>query len=217
RSEEIKVRPQPPKIQDYAVIGNGRSAALISREGSLGWLAWPRFDSGSIFAAILDPDAGGAWSISCATRAEVTRRYIPDTNVLETRFAGPNGVAVLNDFMPVATEEQKRETLWPEHELIRRAECTMGQVTLPIRFDPRSDYGRSDAAIKSTRNLGWRMQFGRSLLALRSSVTLALDPGGGLSGEVTLAAGESAEFSLTFSTEGPAVMAPLDLVRQKLE
>ena len=211
------MRPQPPKIQDYAVIGNGRSAALISRDGSLDWLAWPRFDSGSIFAAILDPDAGGAWSISCATRPEVTRHYIPDTNVVETHFAGPNGVAVLTDFMPVATEEQKRETLWPEHELIRRAECTMGQVTLRVRFDPRPDYGRSDAAIKSTRNLGWRMQFGRSLLALRSSVTLALDPGGGLSAEVTLAAGESAEFSLTFSTEGPAVMAPLDLVRQKLE
>jgi GH15 family glucan-1,4-alpha-glucosidase len=211
------MRPQPPKIQEYAVIGDGRSAALISREGSLDWLAWPRFDSGSVFAAILDRDVGGMWSISCSARTEVTRRYVVDTNVLETRFAGPSGVAVLTDFMPVATEEQKREMLWPEHELIRWVECQSGQVTLEVRFDPRPDYGRSETTIKSTRNLGWRMQFGRRLLALRSSVTLAADSAGGLSAEVNLAAGESAEFSLTFSTEGPAVLAPLDLVRQKLE
>jgi GH15 family glucan-1,4-alpha-glucosidase len=212
-----EVRRELPKIQDYALIGNGRSAALISRGGSLDWLAWPRFDSGSIFAALLDSDVGGRWSISCATHAEITRRYISDTNVLETRFAAPNGVAVLTDFMPVATEQQKREMLWPEHEIIRRMECRNGHVTLVILFDPRPDYGRSDAAIKGTRNLGWRMQFGRSLLALRSSVTLAPDPAGGLAAEATLTAGESVEFSLTFSTEGPAVLAPLDLVRPKLE
>jgi GH15 family glucan-1,4-alpha-glucosidase len=211
------VTTQPPKIQDYAVIGNGRSAALISREGSVDWLAWPRFDSGSIFAAILDRDLGGAWSISCPARTDVTRRYVADTNVLETRFAGPSGVAVLTDFMAVATEEQKRETLWPEHELIRRAECQSGQVTLEVRFDPRPEYGRSEATIKSARKLGWRMQFGRCLLALRSNVTLAPDSAGGLSAEVHLAAGDSAEFSMTFSNEGPAVLAPLDLVRRKLK
>jgi GH15 family glucan-1,4-alpha-glucosidase len=216
-SEGIDVKARPPKIQDYAVIGDGRSAALISREGSLDWLAWPQFDSASIFAAILDRDVGGLWSISCPARTEVTRRYVVDTNVLETRFAGPDGIAVLTDFMPVATEEQKREVLWPEHELIRRVECRSGEVTLDVRFDPRPDYGRSNATFKNGGTLGWRMEFGRSLLALRSSVTLALDPKGGLSAEVKLAAGESAEFSLTFSTEGPAVLAPLDLVRQKLE
>ena len=208
---------QPPKIQDYAVIGDGRSAALISRGGSLDWLAWPRFDSGSIFAAILDPDAGGAWSISCITCDEVTRRYIPDTNVLETRFATRSGTAVLTDFMPVASEEQKHEMLWPEHELIRLVECHRGQVLLTIRFDPRPEYGRSSAAIRNTGRLGWRMQFGRSLLALRSSVTLVPDSAGSLSAVVPLVAGESAEFSLTFSDEGPAVMPPLDLVWQKLE
>jgi GH15 family glucan-1,4-alpha-glucosidase len=136
---------------------------------------------------------------------------------LETHFAGPSGVAVLTDFMPVATEEEKREMLWPEHELIRRVECQSGQVTLEVHFDPRPDYGRSEATIKSARNLGWRMQFGRCLLALRSSVTLTADSAGGLSAELTLRSGESAEFSLTFSTDGPAVLPPLVLVRQKLE
>lgn len=211
------MRTEPPKIQDYTVIGNGRSAALVSREGSLDWLAWPRFDSGSIFAAILDPAAGGAWRIGCATRAEVTRRYLPDTNVLETRFSATGGAVVLTDFMPVASEEQKCEMLWPEHELIRRAECEAGGVTLQVHFNPRPDYGRSDAPIRNSGTLGWRMQLGRSLVALRSSVTLAQDSAGGLSAEVTLTAGESVEFSLTFSTEAPAVLPPLDVVRQKLE
>lgn len=210
------MRTPRPKIQDYAVIGNGRSAALISRQGSLDWLAWPRFDSPSIFAAILDRDIGGTWMITCEPSTEITRRYIPDTNVLETRFAAPHGVAVLTDFMPVTTEEQKRDMLWPEHELIRRLECDTGRVTLQVRFDPRPDYGRSDATIKDARNLGWRMQFGRNLLALRSNVTLAPHSTGGLWAEIELAAGESVAFSLTFSTDGPAVLAPLDLVRQKL-
>ena len=145
---------EPPKIQDYAIIGDGRSAALVSDSGSIDWLCWPRFDSGSIFAAILDSDAGGRWRLSCPARSAVTRRYLAETNVLETRFVEPSGVAVLTDFMPVATEEQKREMLWPEHELIRRVECQSGQVTLEVRFDPRPDYGRSEATIKSARKIG---------------------------------------------------------------
>ncbi|PYK12042.1 MAG: hypothetical protein DME65_05360 [Verrucomicrobia bacterium] len=71
-----------PKIQDYAIIGNGRSAALISTRGSIDWLCWPRFDSASIFAAILDRNVGGHWNIRPAQRFETTRRYIDNTNVL---------------------------------------------------------------------------------------------------------------------------------------
>ena len=206
-----------PKIEDYAVIGNGRSAALISRDGSIDWLAWPRFDSASIFAAILDHAAGGAWTVTCAECDEITRRYIPETNVLETSFSSAESMIVLTDFMPIATEEEKREMLWPEHELIRRAQCRTGKMKLKVRFTPRPDYARSDAVIKDTGSLGWRMEVSGSLLALRSNVSLSPDAAGGLAAEVTLTAGERVEFSLTFSTEGPAVLAPLDLVQQKLE
>src|SRR5687768_5268939 len=97
-----------PKIQDYAVIGDGRSAALVSRGGSLDWLCWPRFDSPALFAGLLDPERGGAWSISPTEPARIERRYIDRTNVLQTRFHTPDGVLVLTDFMPAASEEEKQ-------------------------------------------------------------------------------------------------------------
>ena len=99
------------KIQDYAIIGNGRSAALISKRGSLDWLRWPRFDSQSVFGAILDSKNGGHWSIHLLHESEVSRRYIENTNVLETTFLRPSGQIVLTDFMAVTSEENKRRAL----------------------------------------------------------------------------------------------------------
>src|SRR5438876_569275 len=81
------------KIQDYGIIGDCRSAALISRQGSLDWLCWPRFDSASIFAALLDSDRGGFWSIIPTAPYETERSYIENTNVLETRFTCAEGSA----------------------------------------------------------------------------------------------------------------------------
>src|ERR671933_73228 len=96
-----------PKIQDYAVIGDGRSAALVSRSGSLDWLCWPRFDSPSLFGGLLDPRIGGAWGIAPAGPARVERRYLDATNVLQTRFHTTTGSVALTDFMPVASEDEK--------------------------------------------------------------------------------------------------------------
>src|SRR5947209_20088947 len=102
-----------PKIQDYAVIGNGRSAALVSNRGAIDWLCWPRFDSSAIFAAILDPKIGGHWSIRPRQDTRTSRRYIENTNVLETEFVTQSGKFRLTDFMPVTSEESKGHCLWP--------------------------------------------------------------------------------------------------------
>src|SRR5688500_9937136 len=125
-----------PKIQDYAVIGNGRSAALVSRDGSIDWLCWPRFDSPSLFGWLLDRPLGGSWRVAPAAPARAARRYIDATNVLETRFHTASGVAILTDFMPAASEDEKARMLWPEHELIRHVACEHGEMEIQILFDP---------------------------------------------------------------------------------
>src|SRR4051812_6963684 len=130
-----------PKIQDHAIIGDGRSAALISRDGSIDWLCWPRFDSPSIFAALLDASAGGHWSIRPLQPARTERRYLDDTNVLETSFETSSGSLVATDFMLAASEEEKGSMLLPECELIRRVTCLDGKCDLKIHFAPRDDYG----------------------------------------------------------------------------
>jgi GH15 family glucan-1,4-alpha-glucosidase len=204
------------KIQDYAIIGDGRSAALISKRGSLDWLCWPRFDSASIFAAIIDPERGGSWSIRPAEDSQVSRRYVEKTNVLETTFANESGQTVLIDFMPVTSEEEKRKQLWAEHELVRQIKCIKGEMDLVVDFNPRLNYGRSSPEIKEGGELGWRIEVGAKIFALRSDVELVSDAEG-LSARFSLKAGHNVAFSLTFSAEGPAVLPPLDdLVARKL-
>jgi GH15 family glucan-1,4-alpha-glucosidase len=205
------------KIQDHGVIGNGRSAALISRFGSIDWLCWPQFDSGSLFAAILDSKIGGHWSICPVGDAQTERRYLENTNVLETTFRTATARIVLTDFMPVASEEEKRRILWPENEIIRRLECQQGEAEVQIDFVPRPDYARSRFDFKDRRALGLRIDLDRHVLTLRGDAKLA-SSGDRAFARVKLKAGDVISFSLTFSSEAPAVVPPLgDLVGEKLE
>jgi GH15 family glucan-1,4-alpha-glucosidase len=206
-----------PKIQDYAIIGNGRSVALISARGSVDWLCWPRFDSASVFAAIVYPTVGGRWSIRPANDSQVTRHYIDNTNVLETSFSTGSGKIVVTDFMPVTSEEEKTRRLWPEHELVRLIKCEAGEVPVVVNFDPRPDYGRITPFIKDEGKLGWRIGVDTSLFNLRSDINLTAISNAGLSARPTLKSGDTIAFSLTFSAEGPAVLPPLgDLVAENL-
>jgi GH15 family glucan-1,4-alpha-glucosidase len=210
------MRPTP-KIQDYAVIGDGRSAALVSRDGSIDWLCWPRFDSPSLFGSLLDRRIGGSWSVAPTEPARTERRYIERTNVLETRFFTATGTVVLTDFMPVTSEENKRTMLWPEHELTRRLECEEGELQIQSYFQPRPDYGRANAAIHGLGKLGLRIEMGPALITLRSDITMTVLPEGGASAHSHLRAGQSVDFSLSYSAEGPAVLPPLgNLVSEKL-
>ena len=213
------------KIQDYAIIGNARSAALVSNRGSLDWLCWPRFDSPSIFGAILDPRIGGRWSICPESDSQTSRRYIENTNVLETTFSTDSARVVLTDFMPVTLEEEKKRRLWPEHELLRQIKCEEGKTEVMIEFNPRLDYGRLAPNIKNAGRLGWRIDVGTKVFTLRSDVKLDHSkprglPNGheeALSSTFVLKAGESVAFSLSFSAEAPAVIPPLaELVGEKL-
>jgi GH15 family glucan-1,4-alpha-glucosidase len=196
------------RIQDYAIIGNGRSAALISKRGSLDWLCWPRFDSPSVFGAILDSKRGGHWSIHPLHQSEVRRRYIENTNVLETTFGGISGQIVLTDFMAATSEENKNRILWPEHELVRQVKCLQGEVEVVMDFSPRLNYGRVAPNIRDAGKFGWRIDTGATVFILRGSIDFEPTTDG-LAARFVLKSGESAVFTFSFSAEAPAVVPPL--------
>jgi GH15 family glucan-1,4-alpha-glucosidase len=195
------------RINDYALIGDGRSAALVSIAGSVDWLCWPRFDSPSIFGALLDPN-GGSWRIAPVAPARATRRYVDDTNVLETRFATETGTLVLTDLMAVAGEGDKG--LVPDHELLRHVLCERGEVEVDVVVDPRPAFARVSGVAHAT--LGLRWQVGQRLLTLRGDVPM---PEGRT--RLKLRAGDAVSFSLTFD-QGPAALVPLgDHARDRIK
>ncbi|HET7584504.1 MAG TPA: glycoside hydrolase family 15 protein [Gemmatimonadaceae bacterium] len=199
-----------PLIEDYAIIGDCRSVALISRDGSIDWLCWPRFDSPSFFAALLDRTRGGRFVIRPAGAFSSERRYIGHTNVLETTFRAASGVARLIDVMPVDSEEAKRRKLYPEHQLLRAVECLDGEVTFEMECDPRPNYARTVPRMRDRGTLGLYYEHRGRLLSVRSDVPLALNAdGSAVHARFTLSRGERRYVSLVFSDQEPAVIPPL--------
>jgi GH15 family glucan-1,4-alpha-glucosidase len=191
-------------IADYAIIGCTRSAALISRDGSIDWLCWPRFDSPSIFARILDHHKGGYFSISPAGDFKSKRRYIDNTNVLETTFETASGTAELIDLMPVMREEEKRHRLTPFRQLLRRVECVAGEVAMEVRFCPRTHYAQSVVNLRHRRDSVICDQI-PIVLHLRSDVRFELDGPDALA-RFTMRKGERHDFALGFEDRSAAVM-----------
>ncbi len=192
-------------IQDYAIIGDCRSAALVSRRGSIDWLCWPRFDSPSVFAALVD-DRGGRWSIAPLAAFRSERRYLPNTNVLETRLLSDAGTVVLTDLMPVASEEDKRRLMVPDHEILRRVECEWGEPEIDMIFDPRPRYGASPARLRHVGKLGLRVETDVGLLVLRTDMPIQILSDGRAHARVRLRAGDVHYLSLTFADEWPATL-----------
>jgi Trehalase-like, N-terminal len=196
-------------IEHYAIIGDCRSAGLVSREGSLDWLCLPRFDSPSIFAAMLDAENGGRFLVRPIGEFRTERRYLANSNVLETVFRTPTGACVLRDLMSISSEEDKRAHLIPEHEVVRELEGLEGEVEVEILYEPRPDYGRLSSVLERRGMFGLWCEVDGAALDLRSELPLQLADGErSARGVSKIQSGEHKYLSLTYSTEAPAVGSP---------
>ena len=142
----MKHRTYQP-IENYGIIGNMRTAALVGMNGSIDWFCFPHFDSPSVFAAMLDDHKGGRFEIS-PTQQEINSKqlYWPDTNVLVTRFLSPDGVGEIEDFMPAGLPP---DSPWHD-QLIRRVKVMRGSMEFLLRCHPAFDYARATHQTKLT-------------------------------------------------------------------
>ncbi len=180
-------------LGEYGVIGDLHTVALVSMDASVDFLCLPSFDSPSVFAALLDAERGGRFQIApVLERATRKQLYLPDTNVLLTRFLHADGVAEVSDFMPV-------QDAGHAHTHVRRAKTVRGELRFRMRCDPRFDYARlpHTADLLSDTEVLFVGRAGAEELALRlrSSVPMRLDQGAATA-EFTLGADESAWFVL---------------------
>lgn len=197
-------------IGDYALIGDCCSAALVSDRGSVDWLCWPLFDSPSIFAALLDDERGGKCAILPVADFTSERHYLDGTNVLETTFRTSTGVIQLVDLMSVASEAQKKTSLRPSHELLRRIVCTQGTVKLRVLCEPRPGYGRGVPRLRDRGPLGIYCESGAHLIVIGSDIPLLVEGDGSrASATLTLHAGERRYLSVALADAAPAILPPL--------
>ena len=172
-------------IGEHGIIGDLRTVALVGTDGTIDWYCCPRFDSPSVFAAILDRQRGGRYRIAPALAlGTVKQLYFPDTNVLITRFLTPSGVGEVQDFMPIG----------PRQRLIRRVLCVRGEMIFRIEVEPRFDYGREEHEVVVHEH-GAVFRAPSLTLALSSRIGLEVK-GGDVSAQFKLEPGETETFAL---------------------
>jgi GH15 family glucan-1,4-alpha-glucosidase len=176
-------------IENYGVIGDLHTVALVGIDGSIDFLCAPRFDSASVFAALLDDERGGRFQLAPLLEgARQKQLYLPDTCVLLTRFLSDDGVAEVSDFMPIGDGRSA-------HDVVRRAKTVRGEVRFRMVCQPRFDYARATHTAEQTADGVRFIAGGASALAflLRSSTPVRIVDGAAVA-EFTLRADESASF-----------------------
>ncbi len=190
------------RIEDYAIIGDCRTAALVSREGSIDWLCCPRFDSEACFAALLGSPEHGRWLIAPRGQATITRRYRPHTLVLETLFETDDGAATLIDFMPLAGRHST---------IVRLVVGTRGRLTMRAEFILRFGYGAIVPWVTRLEDGTLRAVAGPDMLTLRTPVHLRGEDMTTI-GEFTVSAGETIPFVLSYFPSHRPLQAGFDPV-----
>jgi GH15 family glucan-1,4-alpha-glucosidase len=207
------VRPQKqhqPAISDYALIGDTRTAALCSTEGSIDWLCLPRFDSEPVFGRLVAAEAGGSFSITAVGSASVARRYREGSAVLETTWRTDSGVLTLTDGMvlDVAT------SLAPQALLVRQVRCTSGRGDVRIRYDPRLGL-RGTHPVVSQRGSVLVCAWGPLAISLQCSPDVRLAPR--TEKVVSLDQGETITFAMGVAHRSPLVFMRPEAALGRLE
>lgn len=180
-------------IENYGIIGNMRTAALVGMNGSIDWYCSPHFDSPSVFGAILDDEKGGRFQIApVAERVKSRQFYWPSTNILVTRFLHEDGIAELEDFMPVGLPPDSK---W-YHHLYRRIRCVRGTVKVRMVCKPAFDYGRAEHEVKLHAH-GATFVSGKQSIYLCCGTALQRGEEGSVVAEFVLEEGKSQIFTIS--------------------
>jgi GH15 family glucan-1,4-alpha-glucosidase len=187
-------------IDHYGVVGDMRSVALIAKNGSVDWCCLPRFDSPSVFGRLLDDRLGGFWQISPVVEGKVRQMYLPDTNVLVTRFFNDEGMSEVIDFMSVG-REAGGQTEQGSRQLLRIAKTVRGPVRFCLECRPAFDYARAEHKVE-LRDEGRTAIFTAPghWLVLKAPFRLEIT-GSGVRSEFVLGNNEEAAFALRHAVE----------------
>ncbi len=189
-------KPRYLPIEDYGVIGNMRTVALVGKNGSIDWFCYPNFDSPSMFGAILDADKGGSFRIWPADPVTTTKQlYWPDTNILVTRFLAPNGVGETVDYMPVVPRAGHGY-----NGIIRRVAAVRGSMRFQLNCTPAFNYARDRHQIELTKSGVCFIT--PKLKVLLASKTPLKRRETGVVAEFTLNEGQTATFELAEEIDG---------------
>jgi GH15 family glucan-1,4-alpha-glucosidase len=188
------------RIEDYAIIGDCETVALVNRRGSIDWLCWPHFASPACFAALVGTDKNGHWSIAPKDAAPGTRRYLDHTLVLETRFETQDGVVTLVDFMPIRGRNS---------DVVRIVRGIRGEVPMTMELVMRFDYGRSVPWVTRLEDGALRAIAGPDMVVLHSPSQTHGEDFKTVS-EFTIHEGESAAFVLTYGPSYEDLPQPVD-------
>ena len=193
-------------IEDYALIGDLHTVALVGKHGSIDWCCLPRFDSPSIFGALLDAGKGGFFRISPTDMASVKcqQLYLPETNILLTRFLSVNGVAEITEFMPI----KEVGTAEHHHQIIRSVSVVHGSLPFTLTCRPGFNYARDAHHVEVSRE-GAVFQSRHFNVALASPLPLEPDGQGGVQATFTLHTGQAVHFLLESTNESDRVPEPL--------
>jgi alpha,alpha-trehalase len=185
-------------IADYGLLADCNSAALVDRDGEIGWLCLPRYDSSAVFARLLDPDAGH-WSIVPTKAYRSERRYVGGTLVLETTFTTESGTVKLTDAMAFAEGQRHHELgMDAPHLLLRSVEGVAGEVELALELAPRPEYGLVKPLFRQTDG-GGRTFGGPGQVVISAGVDTAIEDST-MRATFTVAAGQQVGFALQWAS-----------------